>query len=80
MNDEKLEKFWNKKVQTLVGKKIIKAEYISDEKTRNFFWNHKSLEITFDDGTSMILSSDDEGNEAGSAFTTIDNLEIIPKI
>jgi hypothetical protein len=75
-----IEEYWNKQVKILEGKTIKKAEYMSKERMEKWDWYNQALEITFTDGTSMLLSSDDEGNGPGSAFTNIDGLETIPRI
>jgi len=80
MEAEEVEPYWNEKIKALVGKTIAKAEYISQERANDWDWYGRALEITFDDGTSMLLSSDDEGNGPGSAFTNIPGLETIPRI
>ena len=74
------EEYWNNEVQVLVGKTIVKAEYMSDDQMEDFGWDDKGLQITFKDGSMMLLSADDEGNGPGSAFTNIPELDTIPKI
>ena len=86
MTDEQIERkvttqeYWNNQVQVLVGKTIVKAEYMSDGQMEDFGWDDKGLQITFKDGSMMLLSADDEGNGPGSAFTNIPELDTIPKI
>lgn len=80
LKPSEIEPYWNEKVKALKGKTIDYARYMSDEHQREFDWYGKSLEIVFTDGTSMILSQDDEGNGPGAAFTTIDGLETIPTL
>jgi len=77
---EEVEPYWNKQVQLLVGKTIAKAEYMTKERAEEWDWDKQGLELTFTDGTSMLLSQDDEGNGPGSAFTSIPDLETIPVI
>lgn len=76
-----INKFWTDKCKTaLVGKTIKEVRYLTDVEQRHFGWNYKSLVIIFTDDTYIIPSSDDEGNQAGSLFTNIEGLEIIPVI
>jgi len=80
MKAEEVEPYWNEKVKLLEGKTIAKAVYMTKERAEEWDWDNQGLEITFTDGTSMLLSQDDEGNGAGSAFTTIDGLDTIPSL
>jgi hypothetical protein len=72
--------FWNNEAKALIGKRIVSAGYMTDEELRLSGWSKRALIIEFDDGTTMYASADDEGNDAGALFTTIEGLEIIPTI
>ncbi len=74
------DKEWNEAVQVLVGKTIKSVEYMTEERAKEWDWYKRPIEIEFTDGTSMLLSSDDEGNDGGSAFTNIDGLQTIPSL
>jgi hypothetical protein len=63
-----VEEFWNRKAQTLVGKKVKAASYMSEEEAEALGWHSRPLVIEFDDGSVMFPSMDDEGNNAGSLF------------
>lgn len=67
---EDVEKFWNRKAQqVLEGKTIVKAAYMSEEEaSERFGWWGRPVVMILDDGTELILSQDDEGNESGSLF------------
>ena len=80
MTAEEVEPYWNKKVQVLVGKTIKSVAYMTKERAEEWDWDSRPIEIEFTDGTSMLLSRDDEGNDGGSAFTSIDGLQTIPTI
>ena len=71
---------WQSKVNKhLVGKKIVKVEWLDPKETdRLFGWDHQPCEIHLDDGTILTPSQDDEGNNAGSIFTNIEDLKCIP--
>ena len=71
---------WQNKVNKhLVGRKIVKVEWLDPKETdRLFGWDHQPCEIHLDDGTILTPSQDDEGNNAGSIFTNIEDLKCIP--
>lgn len=77
--DEYINK-WEQKCQVLVGKTIGAVRYMTDEEMRNMYWHRKCVVIIFTDGTYIFPSMDDEGNDAGSLFTNIPNLDGIPVI
>ena len=52
----------------LLNKTIKMVRYMSDEEQEAMVWYHKPLVIQLDDGTLLIPSADDEGNEAGALF------------
>lgn len=78
---EKLKVRWNlTAVQKLRGKTIATCRYMTDKELQKMGWDKSPLVIIFTDNTAMYASSDDEGNEGGSLFTTINGLEVIPTI
>lgn len=79
---EDIAKLWSDKVaKALVGKTIVKVEYLSkDDAWHGMSWHTRCIVLTLDDGTILFPSADDEGNEAGAMFTTIPDLETIPVI
>ena len=80
MKPEEVEPYWNDKVKVLEGKTIKSVKYMTEERAKELDWYKRPIEITFTDGHSMLLSMDDEGNDGGSAFTSISGLETIPTI
>ena len=63
----------------LVGKKIVKVEWLSPKETDNLFgWSQQPCEIYLDNGTVLTPSQDDEGNDAGAIFTNLKELPTIP--
>jgi hypothetical protein len=62
-------KYWNDKAkEVLVGKKIESARYLNDKEMEMMGWYKRPLCFFLDDGTSCILSADDEGNDGGVLF------------
>lgn len=75
--------WWSKKIEKeLVGRRIIKVEYMDKEETKSYGWYHSAVNIYLDNngGTPIVLSpmKDDEGNDAGAIATNIADLETIP--
>ena len=50
----------------LVGKKIKEVLYLSNFDAEQMLWDRRSIMIIFDDGSSIIPMSDDEGNNGGA--------------
>ena len=61
-----LTKMWNKTAnKLLLGKKIIKVEYMSSKEADKGMWYSRPVRIILDDGTRVIAQMDDEGNDGG---------------
>jgi uncharacterized protein YaeQ len=75
-------KIWTEKVEkALVGKTIVGVSYMTPMEADDVFgWANRPIVLTLNDGSILFPSSDDEGNAAGSLFTSIDGLETIPVI
>ena len=79
--NELLKKSWSIEVaRALVGKKIKSIRYMTQKEVEEFMWFKSAVVIVFTDGTYLIPSMDDEGNDGGAIFTNIDGLEVIPTI
>ena len=62
-------KMWNKTAnKLLLGKKIIKVEYMDSEEADKSMWYSRPVRIILDDGTNILPMSDDEGNDAGALW------------
>ena len=64
----------------LVGKKITAVSLQTPTDLNDLCWSEKAIILHLDDGTCIWPSRDSEGNDAGSLFTNIKNLEIIPSV
>ena len=53
-------------VDLLVGKKIVRVEYMSVEDREIALWYDRPLMIYLDDGSLLIPMKDDEGKDGGS--------------
>lgn len=60
------EVYWQKTaVRILQGRTITKVEYISKEDAEKRGWHKRGLIMELDDGTTLTILSDDEGNDMG---------------
>ena len=75
-----LTKMWNKTAnKLLLGKKIIKVEYMSSEEADKGMWYSRPVRIILDDGTNILPMSDDEGNDGGALWLgNKDREDILP--
>ena len=60
------------------GKVVDKIEYLTDEEVDNMMWYNRAPVIVFTDGSWIIASTDDEGNDAGALFTSNKQMGVIP--
>ncbi len=75
----KLDDVWNKIARDmLVGKTIKSVRYMDKEEADEMSWGDRSLIITLSDGTELIPSADDEGNNAGVLYTNSQKHPILP--
>ena len=62
-------KEWTKNAQdVLKGKTIVEVRYLNDKEMENMGWYKRPICFFLNDGTSCILSQDDEGNDGGVLF------------
>ena len=81
VEENKLELNWIKKIsKLLVGKKIVKIQYMTKRVAEEQGWYRRPIQIRLEDGTWLTPSQDDEGNDGGSLYTNIEKLPIIPVI
>lgn len=60
---------WNDKArEVLKGKTIVEARYLNDQEMEMMAFDKRPLCFFLNDGTSCILSADDEGNDGGVLF------------
>ena len=80
--EEKAVKHWQTTSEFwLLGKKIVKCRYMSDEEMKETMWHNRPICLLLDDGTWIIPQRDDEGNDGGSLYVTkFDKAEVLPVI
>lgn len=75
MKKDELVPYWtevSKKV--LEGKTIVEVRYLNDDEMEEMGWSSRPICFFLNDGTSCILSSDDEGNDGGVLFYNSDGV------
>lgn len=75
-----IQKWEEKCAKALIGKTIKAVRYLTDLEATGLGWSSKALVLFFNDGSYIYASADDEGNNAGALFTSMDDLPIIPVI
>tara|TARA_R110000824_G_C14819684_1_gene636567 strand:+ start:175 stop:408 length:234 start_codon:yes stop_codon:yes gene_type:complete len=62
----------------LVGKTIVEVAYVSEEEAEKLDWYSRPVALRLNDGTWLVPTSDDEGNDGGALTTSLKDLHIIP--
>ncbi len=66
---------WTKRAkEVLQGKTIVEVRYLNDEEMEMMGWYKRPICFFLNDGTSCILSMDDEGNDGGVLFYGSDGI------
>jgi len=79
MTDQELTECWNKRVsKLLVGRKIVRVEYTSEEDANEQDWDSRPVQIQLDNGIWLTPTSDDEGNNGGAIHTNLKGNSVIP--
>ena len=69
MSDLQTQTHWNKVASdVLKGRTIVEVRYLNDKEMKDMGWYKRPICFFLDNGTSCILSMDDEGNDGGSLF------------
>ena len=65
--------------EAMVGQKITEVRWLTKEQTEDVAdcWYNQPIQITLENGVTLIPMSDDEGNEAGAMATNIPKMETI---
>ena len=72
MKDKKdYTKLWTDKFKFLIGSKIIKVDYMSNEEAEEIGWYKRPIQIHLDNGAILSPQADDEGNDGGALFTGV---------
>lgn len=66
-NPKERTEYWTKYVaDKLVGKKIVKVEYMSNKEAEESMWHSRPICILLDDDKWLYPMRDDEGNDGGA--------------
>ena len=74
-------KYWTKVAEeVLLGRRILKVEYMSNEECNEYGWYKKPITFILDNGTRVIAQMDDEGNDGGvlTCLIAVGKEEILP--
>lgn len=64
-----IERHWTKYAKdALVGRKIVRVRYLTDEEMEDMGWYSRPIVMQLDDDTLVFPSADDEGNDGGAIF------------
>lgn len=70
-----VQEIWTKRAkEVLQGKTIVEVRYLNDEEMEMMGWYKRPICFFLNDGTSCILSMDDEGNDGGVLFYGSDGI------
>jgi hypothetical protein len=50
----------------LIGKKIVEVRHMSREEADTWGWYYRPVIISFEDGTTLVPTRDDEQNDGGA--------------
>mgnify|MGYP003660106872 FL=1 len=76
-----VEQYWTDLItKHLVGRKIVKVEYIPEDEMKENMWYKRPVSIQLDNGHWITPIMDDEGNDGGAMSTTFKDLGTIPVI
>jgi len=64
----------------LLGRTIKSVRYMTDEEATELDWYSRPVVMVLDNGHLIWPSSDDEGNDGGSFFTTNEANPVLPVI
>ena len=79
---EKIVQYWEYRAsETLLGKRIVKVEYISEKECEENMWSSRPLCFQLEDGTWIVPQRDDEGNDGGAlGYTKNNKFDVLPVI
>lgn len=81
MDTKSLKLQWAARIgSAITGKRIVEVRYMTDKEVEDLGWYSSAVVLVLDDGHMLFPSQDDEGNNAGSLFSTYENLNTFPVI
>ena len=65
-NSDEFTDRWTKVAENvLLGRQIIKVEYMEQKECDEYMWDSRPVTFILDNGTRVIAMRDDEGNDGG---------------
>ena len=81
MSDETLKTQWARDTaKLLTGRTISRVRYMTPTEQEACCWYRAAIVLELDNGELLWPSADDEGNDAGALFTSLEALPVIPVI
>ena len=82
MDPKEQNEYWTKIAENaLLGRSIMKVEYMEDKECNEYTWYKKPITFILDNGTRVIAMQDDEGNDGGVlTCLTHEKEEILPEL
>tara|TARA_R100001443_G_scaffold741_3_gene2966 strand:- start:2576 stop:2857 length:282 start_codon:yes stop_codon:yes gene_type:complete len=85
IKNKPLNKTWEQRTaKHLVGAKIIKVEYMPKDEVEDMMFENSPICLLLEDSKGnrfwIYPTADDEGNDGGAMFTSIQNYPVIPVI
>ena len=72
-------KWEDKAEEVLLKRRITHVEYMSKEEAEDYMWYKRPVVMVLDNGTRLIIQSDDEGNDGGALwYGTKDGQDVLP--
>ena len=69
---------WTKTAENmLLGRKIVKVEYIPVHETDDMMWDYQPISFLLDNGNWVYPMRDDEGNDGGALKVGKDMLPVL---
>ena len=75
---KEIEQRWTRAAyDALVGRKIVKVQYLGKTDCENMGWDESGIALILDNGSSVIVQADDEGNGPGALLILSKTTEVI---
>ncbi|NDE17451.1 hypothetical protein EBZ80_21215 [bacterium] len=67
----------NEATRALVGRRIVKVQYLGKKDCENMGWDDSGIALILDNGNTVIVQQDDEGNGPGALLILSKTTEVI---
>lgn len=66
--------------ELLVGRTIVEVGYVTDSEMSLNGWNRRPISFKLDNGTWLIVLTDNEGNDGGALQVITNEFKLIPTL